>query len=416
MDLNKKQESLIVWLLTCVQIFHILDFVILMPLGPTIMREFNISPAQFAGLVSSYNFSAALTGFVFGTIADRFDRKNLILISSVLFVISTAICAIASNYSILLIARIFSGAFGGVLNVLVFALVADIIPFKRRGNAMGTIMSAFSITSVVGVPLGLLLSDYFGWRSSFVFIVLFSILVFILTIIYLPNVKAKTEKQSITNSILSIFNIAFCKKYLSSYSLVILLALSGFMLIPFLSPYAVKNIGILESELKYLYLVGGFFTVISSKLIGKVCDRFGTFKTFTVLSIISLIPIHYYTTLGTTSLAFFLFVSSLFMVTISGRFIPAMTQVTNVPSETERGAFMGVFNAVRSLTAALATLIAGLMIEEKSNGALVHFERVGYLSIALSLIAIIVFYFMTRNKNDHLKCEQIDKKIRSALS
>ena len=256
MDLNKKQENLIVWLLTCVQIFHILDFVILMPLGPTIMREFNISPAQFAGLVSSYNFSAALTGFVFGTIADRFDRKNLILISSVLFVISTAICAIASNYSILLIARIFSGAFGGVLNVLVFALVADIIPFKRRGNAMGTIMSAFSITSVVGVPLGLLLSDYFGWRSSFVFIVLFSILVFILTIIYLPNVKAKTEKQSITNSILSIFNIAFCKKYLSSYSLVILLALSGFMLIPFLSPSRYRKMlevasGIGESRLRF---------------------------------------------------------------------------------------------------------------------------------------------------------------------
>lgn len=373
-----------------------------MPLGPSLMREFDISPAQFAALVSAYNFSAGICGFFFGVVADRFDRKKLTIIASVVFALSTLVFALAQNYPVLLITRIISGAFGGVLNALVLAIVTDLIPFERRGNAMGTIMSAFSITSVIGIPLGLTLSDFWGWRSSFYFVVLLSFIVLALTTYLIPAIKPAKEESNITSELKNIFKISLCKSYIPSYVLITFLAFSGFMLFPFLSPYAVKNVGLLESDLKYIYLVGGFFTVFSSKYIGRLTDRFTPFSVFVTMALLSLPTIYLYTSVGVLPLAVLLVISTAFMVTITGRFVPTMTYITNIPPASERGAFMGVFNAIRSLAGATATMLAGLIIVENDT-ELINFDKVGLLSIGLSLLAILLFYKMTRQPNGPIK-------------
>jgi predicted MFS family arabinose efflux permease len=403
--LNKNKihsEKLIVALLAAIQFSHILDFVVIMPLGPVLMRHFQITPPQFALLVSSYNISAAIMGLLLGLIADKFDRKLLLQVCFFCFAIATLFCGFSYSYNTLLISRIIAGAFGGALNTLVFSVITDIIPFERRGKAMGTIMASFSITSVLGIPLGLTIADIFGWKYCFVFITFFSFLVMAVGHFVLPKIPILQKDFKISKSIQRLFKIAINKNYLKAYTLLMSLAFSGFLIFPFLSPYAVKNIGILESDIKYIYLYGGLLTIIMSKISGRLTDKYGSIRVFIPSIIFSIPLIFLYTQVENLSLPILLIISSLFMAVMTFRAIPAMTLITSIPGQDERGGFMSVLNSFRSLASATATLLAGFMISESSN-KLLNFDKVGYLSATVSIIAIligIVLYRLKRKLNE----------------
>ena len=196
-----RRERLYVIILAAIQIVHILDFVMIMPLGPRFMRVFNISPSAFSTLVAAYTFSAGIVGFFGALYADHFDRKKFLLFNFVGFIVGTFMCAIAQNFASLLTARIVAGAFGGVLNACVLAMVTDLIPFERRGNAMGVVMSAFSIASVLGVPTGLYITQMLDWNAAFYFICLVGLIFLILSIFILPSIQVR--KSSSCNLIIS---------------------------------------------------------------------------------------------------------------------------------------------------------------------------------------------------------------------
>lgn len=399
--LNK--EKLIVGLLAAIQFSHILDFVVIMPLGPVLMRHFTIDPTQFALLVSSYNISAALAGLLLGLIADNFDRKLLLQICFFFFAVATLFCAYAFNYQTLLISRIIAGGFGGALNTIVFSIVTDLIPFERRGRAMGTILASFSITSVIGIPLGLVIADEFGWRYCFIFITALSFIIMSIGHFVLPKISVIHKELKLKESLSRLVKVSINKDYLKAYSLLMSLAFSGFLIFPFLSPYAVKNIGIQESELKYIYLFGGLLTIIASRLAGKLTDKHGTIKTF-IPGILASIPfILLYTQVINLSLSVLLVISSIFMATITFRIIPAMTLITSIPLAHERGGFMSILNSTRSLASASATLLAGYLIAESSDGKLLNFNYVGYISVFISIMTIFIainLYRIKEEKND----------------
>ena len=395
------KERIYVALLAAIQFAHIVDFVVLMPLGPTLMEYFTISPKQFATLVSSYSFSAAIAGICYGVIADRFGRKNLLIFCFLGFIIGTLLCGLTNDFHILLSARIVAGCFGGVLNGIVFAIVTDLIPFERRGNAMGIVMSAFSIASILGVPIGLAISDEFGWQKTFWFIAFFSLPILLASIWIFPHLKDHLREASVKEELLRFFKLLKNMDYFKAYILILIIGTSSFMLIPFLSPYGVKNVGIDAKDLKYVYLIGGLFTVITSRMIGRMTDRFGTLRVFIILALVSFLPIYLYTNAAPMSLFTYLAMSAFFMVIVSGRFIPAMTMVSAVANKDERGTFMGLLNSIRAWASALATLIAGAIIVEQDNGKLENFDLVGYLSMAVTLAAIafsFVIYKIVQSK------------------
>jgi len=383
------KEKLYVFLLAAIQFAHIVDFVVMMPLGPVLMRVFGISPIEFASLVSSYSFSAAVAGVLYGVIADRFARKTLLQFCFVGFMGGTLLCALSTGFETLLVGRIVAGCFGGVLNGIVFAMVTDLIPFQRRGAAMGVVMSSFSIASVIGVPIGLALANRFGWEISFLFIVLTSFPIWIASFLVFPKLDSHIVNKSTLDDLKRFGLLLLNWDYARAYMMILLISTSSFMIIPFLSPYAVKNVGILETELKYIYLVGGFFTVITSRLIGKLTDRFGAYRVFLITAIISMIPIKLYTSAPPLELALFLALSATFMTMVSGRFIPIMTLVSGIADSKDRGTFMGLLNSIRALGSALATLIGGAIIVENIDGKLERFDDVGYLSIFITVLAIL---------------------------
>lgn len=387
--IQAEKELVYVLLLAAIQFVHIVDFVVLMPLGPTLMKDLNISPAQFGTLVSSYNFSAAIAGLFFGSFADKFDRKSLLLSVLVGFTIGTICCAIAPSFTPLILARIVAGMFGGMLNGLIFTVVSDIVPYERRGRAMGIVMSSFSIASVIGVPIGLAISDASHWNNTFIFIGVFGILILLIAQIIFPNLTDHLEQEQPAfltrlKALLSNWN------YQRSFFFIAMVSGSMFLLIPFLSPYAVKNMGIATENLKYMYMVGGAFTVATARLFGVLTDKLGALKLFAILVLISFIPINLYTHSGPISFYVYLGLGSFFMTMVSGRMIPCMTLISEVPEQHDRGLFMSVLHSVRATGSGTATFVGGFLIKEGSSGTLEGFSRAGYISVVIGSLTILL--------------------------
>lgn len=389
-----------------IQVFNILDFVVVIPLGPILMRSLDINATEFGFLAASYKVSSGFISLFYTTVADHFNRKSLTLFSLFFFILATLFCAIAPSYEVLLLARIFAGVFGGMLTPSVYAIVADIIPFERRGKALGSILASFSVASTLGIPLGLLIADLSSWRHTFHFIGAFSTVVWLLNWKLLPSLPTNFSTSFKFKQQLKLIKSTFQNKNnFAPYSIMMMYTFSGFMLFPFLSPYAVKNIGLLETDLKYIYLVGGIFTILFSRWSGRLTDQYGTWNIYLPSMLLSLPFIWLYTSVENLPLIQLLVISTGFMVMINFRFVPLMTLITKVPTEHERGGFMGVLMALRSFAAAGATAFTGFLITETSTGKLIHFNIAGYISIAISLLAIIFVIKLDKQlKNPELMC------------
>src|SRR5690606_3776686 len=137
------------------QFTTIVDFMIVMPLGPQLMRKLEIGPAQFGLIVSSYTFAAGAAGLVASAIVDRFARRTTFMILYAGFLLGTLFCALAPSYPLLGAARVAAGAFGGILGRMAMTTIGDVFPDERRGRATGSLMSGFALASVVGGPFGL---------------------------------------------------------------------------------------------------------------------------------------------------------------------------------------------------------------------------------------------------------------------
>lgn len=394
-----RKERFYIIVLAAIQIIHILDFVIMMPLGPQFMRVFQINPTEFSSLVSAYTFSAGIVGFFGALYADHFDRKKFLMFNFTGFIIGTFMCAIAPNFAALLTARIIAGAFGGVLNACVLSMVADLIPFQRRGAAMGVVMSSFSIASVLGVPLGLYVAQLFDWHAAFYLICIVGGIFWIASLMLLPSIKVRATKLTLKENLKNFKSILIQKDYLQSFLLTSVLGFGIFMVVPFISTYMVGNVGLRESDLPFIYLAGGSCTIISARFIGKACDRVGSYKMFRIVALLSIIPIFILTNLPQVHIALALLTSSLFMMSGSGRFIPAMTIVSAVVKPQERGTFMSLENAARQMSSGIASQAAGLIIGATAAGAMTNYHIVGYICVATSLLAIYIAYQIKNKYN-----------------
>src|SRR3984957_11704015 len=162
-----RYQTALVALLALVQFTIILDFTIMSPLGAIIMPSLGITAAQFGVAVSAYAFSAGISGILAAGFADRFDRKRLLLFFYFGFTAGTALCALAPNYHVLLIGRIVTGLFGGVIGSVVLAIVTDLFPLRQRGRVMGFVQTAFAASQVLGIPVGIFLSNHWNWHVAF---------------------------------------------------------------------------------------------------------------------------------------------------------------------------------------------------------------------------------------------------------
>jgi len=383
------KEKAILWTLAAINFIHIVDFMILMPLGPQLMRIFEIGPVEFSLLVSSYTFSAGISSFLGAFFLDRFDRKKILLWVYVGFMIGTLGCALSPTYGVLLVARVVSGIFGGITSALILAIIGDVIPNERRGRAMGLVMAAFSFASVMGVPLGLFLASLSDWHTPFYILTGLSLISLLMIARFIPPISGHLGMEIKRPHPLDVISrVTSNANQMRAITLSIMMMFGQFMIIPFLSPYNVANVGFTEMQLTYVYMAGGAFTIFTSPWVGKLADRHGKLRIFTIFMLLNLIPIGVITHLGITPIPLVLVITTLFFVTSNGRYVPAAAIITGTATPENRGSFLSFNSAVQQLAAGFASLLAGLIIGENALGQLTNFNWVGYLAIFFSILCI----------------------------
>jgi DHA1 family inner membrane transport protein len=390
-----KNERLLLFILAVVQFSHIVDFMIVMPLGKQLMTIFDITPQQFTLIVASYSFAAFVAGLVGAFIIDKYDRKYALLFTYIGFSLATIACAFAPNFEILLLFRSISGLFGGSLATIVLAIIGDVIPYHRRSTAMGIIMTAFSVASVVGVPIGISLAAQFGWQMPFLAVGGMSVLVSIGIFFWMPSIRVHLEKDELTvNPLANFISIFKNKNQGLALLFTIVLMLGHFTIIPFIAPYMQFNLGFSDMEVSYIYFFGGLSTVIALPLFGKLGDRFGNFPILLIASVGAIFSIFAITNLMPVGMWVAILVTTSYFVVASGRNVPATTMVTAVVKAENRGSFMSVRTSAQQLALGSSSLLAGAIVVEGADGVLVNYEIVGYIAIGMSILAVVLARYL----------------------
>ena len=391
LDLARERALLIT--LAGIQFAHILDFMIMMPLGPILMRELGVGTHEFGVLVSAYTFTAGFMGVFAAIFVDRFERKRMLLTMFALFALATLFCGLAPGYGTLLLARGLAGAFGGILGSMVQTMVGDLIPFERRGRASGTIMSAFSLSTVAGVPLSLLLANHFGWRFPFIFIAVLACGFLLLGWKMLPTLRGHLPTSLVSETerahpLAAMAAVLRDGNHLRALLFMALIMFSGFSVIPYITIYVTANVGIRQQDIPLIYLFGGAATFFTSRLVGRLADAHGKIRVYRWMALCSTVPLFVQTHLIPVPLWLMIICSTVFFIFVPGRMVPAMAIVTSAVQPRLRGTFMSMNGAVQQLAAGGASYIGGTMIAANASGQIVGYGMVGYLAIAATLTAM----------------------------
>ncbi|MEO7415220.1 MAG: MFS transporter [Opitutaceae bacterium] len=379
------KELAILLTLAAVQFTHILDFMIMMPLGPQLMRAFEIGPGQFGRLVSTYGIAAAVMGFGAGFFLDRLDRKSVLLALYSGFGVATLACALAPNHHMLMLGRLAAGAFGGVASSVVVAMVGDVVPPARRGRAMGLVMSAFPIASVLGVPLGLWLAGIFEWHAPFFLLAGLSIPILALAAWALPRIPAHHVPVHPWKQMTAILSHPVHQR---GFLLSAVLVFGGGCIIPYLAASMVANVGLTEHQLPLIYLAGGLATLVTTPIIGRLSDQYDKLHVLGWLSVGASLVVLALTNLPPVSVGVSMAITALFMVTMSGRFAPATAMMANAVEGRYRGGFMSVNSAVQQAGSGLANLTASALVTSDAAGRLIGFPKVGVVAIICFVITV----------------------------
>ena len=386
-ELTPRRELALLLTLAGIQFTHVLDFMIMMPLGPQLTALFAISDAQFGLLVSAYTFAAGLSGLLAAFFVDRFERKRLLLVLYVLFGLTTLACALAPTYGRLMLARIAAGVFGGILSALTQTIIGDVIPFERRGRATGLVMMSFSLATVVGVPGGLFLANWGGWHSSFIAIAVACTVVGALAVWSLPRLDKHVANARGQNMTFAIRGVWADNNHRLALAMSFAMMFAAFTVIPYITIYMQANHILLPTEIPFIYLAGGIVTLLSARWIGTLTDRIGKRTMFQRMLLLSMVPMTLTTLMQPYALPVVLLVSASLFFFMNARMIPGMAFLTSAAQPQFRGAFMSLNGAVQSLTIVIATRIGGVLIQRNPQGQVTHYWMCAVAGIAASVVA-----------------------------
>ena len=392
--LTPKRERWLLLTLASIQFTSVLDFMIMMPLGPQLTELFGISASEFGFLVSAYTFSAGLSGLLAATYIDRFGRKRMMLTLYPLFGAAALACSFAPTFAWLMVARVASGFFGGVLMALSQTIVAEVIPFERRGRAMGVVMTSFSVATVAGVPLALFLASHFNWHAPFLAIALMVSVCALGAAKTLPSLKghlaAHPVGDSAPNMLANLRLVLVDPNHLRAYAMSASMVFAGFAVIPYIALYLQGNAGFKPEQIPYVYLTGGICTLISARLIGHWSDRAGKAYAFRRLALLMPLPLLAMTLSADLPMVGVLLVSSVLFVVMSGRMIPGMALIGAAADPRRRGSFMTLNSAVQSLAMGMAALVGGQILGRDGNGHLTHYWTAALLGGGASLLSFVL--------------------------
>ncbi|WP_316633506.1 MFS transporter [uncultured Flavobacterium sp.] len=386
-------QKIIIAILALLQFTVILDFMVISPLGDILMKTLNMTTANFGFAVSAYAFSAGISGLLAAGFADKFDRKKLLIFFYTGFIIGTVFCALSTSYMMLLMARIVTGLFGGVIGSVSLAIVTDLFVIHQRGRVMGFIQMAFATSQILGIPVGLYFANNWGWHSAFIMIAVLGVLILIGIITQMKPITKHLEVQLDKSPLLHLWHTLSNKQYQIGFAAVAFLSVGGFMLQPFGSAFLVNNINISQLELPMVFFFTGLSVLFIMPLIGKLSDKISKFKLFAVGSILSIIMVLIYTNLNPVPLWEIVVVNMILFMGIMSRMIPATTLNTAIPGLEDRGAYMSISSSLQQIAGGIAAVCAGFIVHQKTKASPIeNYDILGYVIAVITLSTVFLIW------------------------
>lgn len=393
-----REERRITFLMAAVQFVSVLSFMIVMPLGPDFTSALGIDPSLVGWITASYTLTAAVSGLVAALFIDRFDRRPALAVAMGGLVLCNIAAGLADGFAGLVVARGLAGLFGGPAAALSIAIVADNVPVSRRGRAMGKVMGALSVSAVVGVPLGLELSNLAGWRSTFFAVALLGGLIVAAAVRQLPPQRAHLAESLAGggHALLRMVRIAARPTSLLALALSAAAILPGFLVITNLAVFAQFNLGFPRDQLGLLYMIGGTLSFVGMQITGRLVDRFGSsaITLVTTLVLAVLIWLLYYDWFR-FSLPLLLLVP-LFMLFNTARMVAQNTAVSKVPAPAERAGFMALVQSTTQVFGGLGGMVGAAILETAPDGHLENMPIVAALAIAVGLAGPPLMFALER--------------------
>jgi predicted MFS family arabinose efflux permease len=386
-------------ILAIIQFTVILDFMVLSPLGAILMPKLHISTAQFGFVVSAYAFSAGASGLIAAGFADKYDRKKFLLFFYVGFLIGTVLCAMASSYEFLLMARIITGIFGGVIGSVGFAIITDLFKFEVRGRVMGFVQMAFASSQILGLPIGLYLANAFDWHAPFWLIAVFGTVVGIVILWKMQPINDHLTSEFKHNAANHLLQNLTKKLHLRAFIGTALLATGGFMLMPFGSAFSINNLGLTMAQLPIVYFVSGLFSILTGPILGKFADQIGHFKLFFIGTIVTGILVYIYCNLGITPLWLVITINVIMFAGIMARMVSSGALISAIPAAKDRGAFMSINSSIQQISGGIASFVAGLIVHQNATGFLENYPALGWAVIGSMIVALGLIYWLSKHIN-----------------
>lgn len=389
---SKMYGVLHISILALIQFSFITDFLILFPLGPDLIKTFNIEPGSFSYLISGYTMSAALSGFFSSFFLDRFDRKRALITCFAFFGIGSLFCILSSSFYMLVFARIFTGAFGGVLSSLVIIYLGDLLPSEKLGRATSMVLMANAFGSILAVPGTLYVTKEFGWQFPFIFLFCLNVLVFVIAALVLPRIHSNVVKNK--RESLSVFLTITNTKYIWPIVFMSLLTFAGgSTILPFLSTFVVTNLKFTTDDLSFLFFLGGLSSMVIGSLSGGLIDRYGKQNMFLLFNFFSIIPLILLTIYPLNNKEVALMVISLFFGLSSARHVSGMALINSLFSRDKRGKFISMNNSIQLMAGSFATVIAGSLLYSEEH-TLMNFDLLGIIGICATVVCIFTAFII----------------------
>ena len=399
-------QVFVITILALTQFTVVLDFMVMSPLGDMLMKSMNLKTSQFGFAVSSYAFSAGISGLLTAGFADRFDRKKLLLFFYIGFISGTLLCSITTSYPMLIAARIITGLFGGVMGSISMAIVADLFPIEQRGRVMGFLQMGLGASQVLGIPIGLYLANIWGWQSPFLMIVGLASVVWLIILFKMQPVTKHLTVQTDRTALTHLLHTISKRNYRIGFLATAMLTLGGFMMMPWGSAFAINNLHVTTHQLPLLFMVAGISSLVIMPVIGKLSDRIDKFKIFAMASLWMMIMVIIYTNLAAVPFWFVLLMNVFFMMGIMSRMVPSMAMISALPKLQDRGAFMSINSSLQQIAGGIAAGVGGMIVVQKTKfSPLEHYNTLGYVIVVLSLICVFMVYRVSRM----IKAQQNEK-------
>ncbi|WP_395761574.1 MFS transporter [Bacillus sp. 3G2] len=380
-------------ILAIVAFFVGLDSLLVAPLLPAITETISIPDGSGGLLITIYALCYGITAPLFGPMSDRVGRKRMIVIGFVLFSISTFCTGLAKDFEILLLFRGLTGLSGAMIMPSIFALVGDKVTYESRGKAMGTIMGAMVGSTVIGVPIGALLSELGNWQWTFYSIGLVTLLLTLLVNHILENEKPRNKEHvSIAKTLgaslkTALVNISVLFALLATFLWTI--GLHG--MFSYIGVYYGNNFGLSVGEIGIVIFLAGIGSVVGNILGGKLADKIGKRNVISIASIVVAISVMVF------SLSIENLVTAITVHIIWSLFIgfgqASLTALVSELKPAARGTVMALNSSAMYIGMTIASGAASLTV---SNGF--PFSSLGIMCAIASLLVLPIIFVLVKGK------------------